>query len=203
MAKPELGGAAHPALDRADGPLGIEQELVARFLADEQFPVLGETDHRGQDDVSLLVAEQLRVTIPVDGDFRVGGAEVDAEDLVRHYRSPLLASPLLTITSAVRNTWSSQRKPARTSSITVPSATALSAAVPMARASRGSNGKPANWVATTRRSSRISSRRRNVLRNPSCQPATPDRSRRHSRSRRPGPAPAARRGPATTPAPRP
>jgi hypothetical protein len=154
LAKLHLGVAAHPPFDRADGSLGIEQELVARLLADEQFPGLGEPDHRGQDDASLVVAERLRATIPVYGDFRVGGAEVDAEDLVRHHRSPLPASPLLTITSAVRNTWSSQRNPARTSLITDPSAAELSAAVPMARANRGSKGKPANWVATTRRSSR-------------------------------------------------
>ena len=50
-----------------------------------------------------------------------------------------------------------------------PRATALSARVPTTRASRGSNGRPAIWVATTRRSSRTWSRRRNVMRSPSCQ----------------------------------
>ena len=106
----DLGVAAHPPLDRADRPLGIQQELVARRLTDQQFPGFRQPDHGGQDDPSLLVAEHLRASVPVDGDFRIGGAEIDADDLVRHARSPLPAPPLLTITSAVRNTCSSQQK---------------------------------------------------------------------------------------------
>ena len=47
--------AAHPPLDRADGALGIQQELVARLLADEQVAAFGEPDDRGQDHRSLLV----------------------------------------------------------------------------------------------------------------------------------------------------
>src|SRR5208283_5696372 len=83
------------------------------------------------------VAEHLRASIPINGNFRIGGTEVDADDLVRHKRYPVPAPPLLTITSAVRNTWSFHRKPARTSSVTVPSATEASGDVPTTRASRG------------------------------------------------------------------
>ena len=44
LTQADLRVAAHPPLDRADGPFRIKQELVARRLADEQFAAFGEPD---------------------------------------------------------------------------------------------------------------------------------------------------------------
>ena len=140
LAQTHLVVAAHAPFDRADGPLGIQQILVAGLLADEQFAGFRQCDDRRQNDPAALVAEHLRTAIAVNRNLRICRPKVDAEDLVRHVVSPVRVPALLTITSAVRSTCSSQRKPVRTSSITVPSGAALSAEVATTRACRGSKG---------------------------------------------------------------
>jgi len=76
-----VAAAAHEALDREDGVLRVGDLLVLRGLADEALALVGERDHRGGGAVALRVDENLRLTAFHDGDARVGGAEVDADDL--------------------------------------------------------------------------------------------------------------------------
>ena len=85
-------------------------------------------------------------------------------------QSPLASAPaLLTITSAARSSSSSHRKPALTSSTTMPEPTVMSCVVPTTRPMRGSNRRPIISIRTTRRSARMRSSRRSVMPRPSRQ----------------------------------
>jgi hypothetical protein len=83
VAEPDLDVLAHLPLDRLDGPLGGEGVLVAGRLADEQPPVLGQPDERGQDRVAVLL-EHDRLAVADDGDLAVGRPQVDTDDHFGH-----------------------------------------------------------------------------------------------------------------------
>ena len=123
LAHPHGLGLAHAPLDRSDRAIGIQQPLVARLLADQKLPGLGDTHHRGQDLAALLVGQDFRPAVPVHRDLGIRRSQVDADDLVRHHAVSSCSGPaLLTITSAARSSSSSHWKPALTSSTTMPGA---------------------------------------------------------------------------------
>ena len=72
---------AHLALDRPDGPLGGEHELVAGRPADEQAALRIEADDRGEDRIAVLLEDD-GLAVPDDGDLAVGRSQVDADDRV-------------------------------------------------------------------------------------------------------------------------
>ena len=79
IAELDLDILAHLALDRLDGALRGDDPLIARRLADEQLAVLGQADERRQDRIAVLL-EDVRLAVADDGDFAIGGAEIDADD---------------------------------------------------------------------------------------------------------------------------
>ena len=79
--------AAHEALDREDGLLGVGDRLPLGHLADQPLAVLGERHDRGGGPAAFGVGDDDRVATLHDGDDRVGGAEVDADDLGSHVDS--------------------------------------------------------------------------------------------------------------------
>ena len=72
-------GRAHPALDRADGPLGGQEPLVARRGADEQAALGVQADDRGEDRLAVL-AKNFGLAVADDRHFAVGGAQVDSKN---------------------------------------------------------------------------------------------------------------------------
>src|SRR5262249_42813352 len=82
---------AYLALDRLDGALGSEDPLIPRRLADQQPAVLGQTDKRRQDRITVLVRADVRLAVAQDRHFTIGRAQIDPDDAV-HRLSPL--SPL-------------------------------------------------------------------------------------------------------------
>ena len=72
---------ADQALDREDGAFGIGDRLALGRLADEPLAVVGEGDDRGRGAHALRVLDDLRRLAFHHGDARIGGAEVDADDL--------------------------------------------------------------------------------------------------------------------------
>ncbi len=72
---------ADQALDREDGALGIGDGLALGRLADEPFAVLREGDDRRRGAHAFCVFDNLRRLAFHYGDARIGGAEVDADDL--------------------------------------------------------------------------------------------------------------------------
>jgi hypothetical protein len=71
---------AHPALDRADGTLGGEHELVPRPVADEEAALRVETDDRGEDRVAVLIGEHDGPAVADNRHLAVGRPQVDSED---------------------------------------------------------------------------------------------------------------------------
>src|SRR5262249_9200668 len=98
--KMDLVVAAHPTLDRSDRPFGVHDELVARIISNQQVAGFPDSDHRGQDFPPEFVDEYLGPAVAVHSDFRIGGAEVDSDDVVHHMLSPFRMPRLATITSA-------------------------------------------------------------------------------------------------------
>jgi hypothetical protein len=76
--------APHEALDREERVGGVGDGLALGDLADQALAVLGERDDRRRGAAALGVGDDHRVAPLEDGDDRVGGAEVDADDLVCH-----------------------------------------------------------------------------------------------------------------------
>ncbi len=72
---------SHEPLDREDGVAGIGDLLVPRRLADEAIALVGEADHRGGGPVPGRVDDDGGPFALHDRDHRVGGAEVDSDDL--------------------------------------------------------------------------------------------------------------------------
>ena len=72
--------AAHEPLDREDGVLGIGDRLALRHLADQPLTRLGEGDDRRRQPAAFRVGDDDRFAAFHDGDNRVGGAQVDADD---------------------------------------------------------------------------------------------------------------------------
>ena len=73
--------AAHEALDREDGVLGVGFALALGGHADEAIAVLGERDHGGGRTATLGVRDHGRLAALEDGHARVRRTEVDADDL--------------------------------------------------------------------------------------------------------------------------
>ena len=73
--------AAHEALDREDGVLGIGDRLAAGDLADQDLALVVEGDHRRGQASAFLVGDDLGLLALHDRDDGVGGAQVDADDL--------------------------------------------------------------------------------------------------------------------------
>ena len=160
----------HPALDRAHGTLGPEQELVARFLADQQCAVLVNPDHRRQYLPPGIVGQHLDPAATMDRDLRIGGAEIDADNDFVHGESPSLQFPgLFTTTSAGRRSSSFHENPARTTSTTAPASWLGSTTVDTTHPTRGSNGRPTTSRGATCRSCSRRSSRRSVINWPSRQ----------------------------------
>ena len=84
---------AHEPLDGVDGSLGIGDGLPAGDVAHERLALVVEGDHARREAVSLLVRDHLGLLALHHGDDGVGGAEVDADDLLAllggHDRGPL------------------------------------------------------------------------------------------------------------------
>src|SRR6266851_2229820 len=70
--------AAHEALDRVDGVLGVDGSLPARERADEPLTRLRECDHRWGGAGTFRVRDDDRLAAFHDGDDRVGRPQVDS-----------------------------------------------------------------------------------------------------------------------------
>ena len=81
--------AADQALDREDGLFRIGDRLALGRLADETFAVVGEGDDRRRRAHAFGVLDNFRRLAFHDGDARIGGAEVDADDLAHGFSSQL------------------------------------------------------------------------------------------------------------------
>jgi hypothetical protein len=81
--------AADQALDREDGALGIGDGLALGRLADQTFAVIGEGHDGGRRAHALCIFDNFRRLAFHHGDARIGGAEVDADDLA-HVSLPLV-----------------------------------------------------------------------------------------------------------------
>ena len=79
VAQPDGFRRAHAALDRAHGPLGGQDPLVAGRGADQQAALGVQADDRGQDRLALF-AEDFRLAVAEDGHFAVRGSQVDSEN---------------------------------------------------------------------------------------------------------------------------
>ena len=91
--------AAHEPLDRVDRPRGIGDGLPAGRLADQHVALVGERHDAGRQPVAFLVGDDLGFFAFHHGHDRVGGAQVDADDLfaashgtlkIRRFRAPVI-----------------------------------------------------------------------------------------------------------------
>ena len=80
---------ADQALDREDGLFRIGDRLALGRLADETLAVVGEGDDRRRGARAFGVLDDFRSFAFHDGDARIGGAEVDADDLAHGSSSQL------------------------------------------------------------------------------------------------------------------
>ena len=74
--------AAHEPLDRVDRALRIGDGLPLGRIADEPVALVGERDDARRQPVAFLVGDDLDLAAFHDGDDRVRGAEVDADDFL-------------------------------------------------------------------------------------------------------------------------
>ena len=72
---------AHEPLDRVDRPLGVCDGLTAGDVAHERLTLVVEGDHARREAIALLVRDHLGLLALHHRDHRIGGAEVDADDL--------------------------------------------------------------------------------------------------------------------------
>ena len=82
---------ADQALDREDGLFRIGDRLALGRLADETLAVVGEGDDRRRRAHAFGVLDDFRRFAFHDGDARIGGAEVDADDLAHGSSSQFAA----------------------------------------------------------------------------------------------------------------
>src|SRR5262249_41981821 len=80
---------ADQALDREDRLFGIGYRLALGRLADETLAVVGEGHDRRRSTHALSIFDNFRRLAFHDGDARIGGAEVDADDLAHGSSSQL------------------------------------------------------------------------------------------------------------------
>jgi hypothetical protein len=80
--------AADEALGRVDGALGVGHRLALGDRADEDLALLVPRHDGRRDAVALLVDDDLGLLALHDGDDRVGGSEVDADDLAHDFLLP-------------------------------------------------------------------------------------------------------------------
>ena len=73
--------AAHEALDGEDGVLRVGDGLALGHLAYQPFTALGEADNGGGGARTLFICNDFRLAALEDSDARVGGAEIDADNL--------------------------------------------------------------------------------------------------------------------------
>ena len=83
--------AADQALDREDGLFRIGDRLALGRLADETLAVVAEGDDRRRGAHAFGVLDDFRSLAFHDGDARIGGAEVDADDLAHGSSSQFAA----------------------------------------------------------------------------------------------------------------
>ena len=72
---------AHEALDGEDGVFRVGDGLALGHLANEALAGLGEADDGGGGTATLFIWNYFGLSALEDGDARIGGAEVDADDL--------------------------------------------------------------------------------------------------------------------------
>ena len=73
--------AAHEALDRINRVFGVGDGLALGHLADQPLAALGERHHGRRGAAAFLVGDDRRLAAFHDGDARVGGAQIDADNL--------------------------------------------------------------------------------------------------------------------------
>ena len=71
---------SHEALDRVNGTSGVGHRLTLGRLADEDFALVGESDHARRQAIAFRVGDDLHFTPFHDRDDRVGRTEVDPDD---------------------------------------------------------------------------------------------------------------------------
>ena len=82
--------APHEALDGEDGVLRVGDGLALGDLSHQPFAALGERDNRGGGAGALLVGNDGGLSSLHDGDHRVGGAQIDTDDLSHCDQKPPL-----------------------------------------------------------------------------------------------------------------
>ena len=82
--------AAHEALDRVDGFLGVGDGLTAGELADQDIAFVGEGHDAGREAVAFLIGDDLGFFALHHCDDGVGGAEIDADDFFAGSHEQLL-----------------------------------------------------------------------------------------------------------------
>src|SRR6185369_1675416 len=82
---------SYEALDREDRLFGIGDRLALCRLTDETFAVVGERYNRRRRAHAFGVLDNFRRLAFHDGDARIGGAEVDADDLAHGSSSQIAA----------------------------------------------------------------------------------------------------------------
>jgi len=85
---------AHETLDRIDGPFRVGNGLAPGGLADQGLALVGESNHTGGKTVTLRIGNDLGVFALHDSNDRVGGAQVDSDDLFAFSHETLLCNPL-------------------------------------------------------------------------------------------------------------
>ncbi len=81
------GLPAHEALDREDRVLGVRDRLTPGDLTHQALAVLRERDHGRRGPPAFRVRDDHRVAALHDRDDGVGRAQIDSDDLVRHFIS--------------------------------------------------------------------------------------------------------------------
>jgi hypothetical protein len=79
------------ALDREDRVLGVGHRLALGRLADQPLTVVGEGDNRRRRAHAFGIFDDFRRFAFHDGNARIGGAEVDADDLAHGSSSQIAA----------------------------------------------------------------------------------------------------------------
>ena len=73
--------AAHEALDGEDGVLRVGDGLALGHLAHQPLAALGEADNGRRSARTLFIGNDLGLAALQDRDARVGGAEIDSDNL--------------------------------------------------------------------------------------------------------------------------
>ena len=73
--------ASHEPLDRIDRPLGVGDGLPPGGVAHERLPLIVKGHHARREAIALLVRDHLGLLALHDRHHRIGGTEIDADDL--------------------------------------------------------------------------------------------------------------------------